>query len=401
MYKFPPPMLNKTIPITFITLLIYITSAFSQDSLITTLAKKNVSDLSATPNGFSGIGWDKIIARASKSDNVLVGEDHFTNEIPFFVTKLSNQIKFDNFFCEIDPFTAKIFQTKLKTLPTESLNKYVSAYGNTFSFYAFEPEFDLLKRLVKNDVKIYGTDQILLVADRLICSELLKTTNNLRAKELYQLISNQSKKHFDDFLKDQKNPFYMYTSEYEKNIEELSKLKLSDKELKIIDALKLTAKIYKSGNNHLRIQLMKNQLMEVYGDWRNKKNLFKFGANHMSKGQSPLEIYDIGNLVNNISDSQYKESLHLMIIGKSGVQASPFKGFAAEKIDENTGMLKSLKPFFQLVDGKTWKCFDLSPIKKAVDSGKIKITDTTLLSILNGFDLLVVIPEVTASTFIK
>ncbi|MES2651875.1 MAG: hypothetical protein V4663_09045 [Bacteroidota bacterium] len=394
-------MLKKTILITFITSFINLTFTLAQDSLITTIAKNNVSDFSITPNGFSGTGWNKIIARVNKSNNVLIGEDHFTNEIPFFVTKIASQIKFDNFFCEIDPFTAKLFQTKLKTLATESLKKYVSAYSNTFSFYAFEPEFDLLKQLVKSDVKIYGTDQILLVADRLICSELSQTTKNPRAKALYELISNQSKKHFEDFLKDQKNSFYMYTTEYERNIEELSKLKLSAQELKIINALKLTAKIYKSGDHHLRIQLMKNQLMEVYNDWHNKKNLFKFGANHVLKGQSLLEIYDIGNLVNNISDSQYKESLHLMVIGKSGLQASPFKGFPSEKIDENTGMLKSLKPFFQLVDGKTWKCFDLSPIKKAVDNGKVKITDTTLLRVINGFDLLVVIPEVTASEFVK
>lgn len=394
-------MFKKIILITFITSFLNITSILAQDSLITTIAKNNVSDFSITPNGFSGTGWDKIIAQVNKSDNVLVGEDHFTNEIPFFVTKIASQIKFDNFFCEIDPFTAKLFQTKLKTLAAESLKKYVSAYGNTFSFYAFEPEFDLLKQLVKSDVKIYGTDQILLVADRLICAELSQTTKNPHAKAWYELISNQSKKHFDDFLKDQKNPFYMYTTEYDKNIEELSKLKLSAQELKIINALKLTAKIYKSGDHHLRIQLMKNQLMEVYNDWYKKKNLFKFGANHVSKGQSLLEIYDIGNLVNNISDSQYKKSLHLMVVGKSGLQASPFKGFPSERIDENTGMLKSLKPFFKLVDGKTWKCFDLSPIKKAVDDGKIKITDHTLLRIINGFDLLVVIPEVTASAFVK
>ncbi len=394
-------MIKKTVLITLVISFLNLSVTLAQDSLVTAIAKTNVSSFTQTSSGFTGAGWDKIITRANKSNDVMVGEDHFTNEIPFFVSKLAAQVKFDNFFCEIDPFTAKLFQSKIKTLSVEALKKYTATYGNTFSFYAFEPEFNLLQQLVKSNVQIYGTEQILLVADRLLCSELLKTTKNPRAKELYQLISDQSKKHFDNFLKDQHNPFYMYTPEYDKNIEELSKLKLSPRELKIIDALKLTAKIYKSQNNHLRIQLMKNQLMEVYKDWYTKKNLFKYGANHMAKGEGLLNIYDTGNLVNNIADSQFKESLHLMIIGKSGTQASPFQGFPAQKLEENKGTLKSLKPFFNLVDNKEWKCFDLLPIKEAIAEGKIKVTDIALLRVIKGFDLLIVIPEVSASAFVK
>jgi hypothetical protein len=191
------------------------------------------------------------------------------------------------------------------------------------------------------------------------------------------------------------------TEDFDKKIAELSALKLSPEEKKIIEALKLTAKIYKSRSHHLRIQLMKNQLMEHYNEWVGKKNLYKYGANHASKGESLLEIYDIGNLVNNVADSQFTNSLHLMIVGKSGTQASPFQGFPSEKVDPNTGSLKSLNPFFKLVEGNEWQCFDMVPIREAINSGKIKVTDVKLLRIIKGFDILVVIPEVTAAQFPK
>ncbi|RZL19864.1 MAG: hypothetical protein EOO96_25640, partial [Pedobacter sp.] len=319
----------------------------AQDSLITVLAKKNQTSFIKENNHFKGLGWEKILDQAKKSSNVMIGEEHFTNEIPWFVSKIAEQIKFDNFFCEIDPFSAHIVEQKVKTLSPDALKKYTADYGNTFSFYAFEAEFDLLKQLIKNNTNILGTDQILLVADRLICNELMQTTKNKRAKEIYQVIRDQSKNHFAAFLKDQKNPFYLYTDDFEKNITELSTLVLSSKEKKIIEALKLTVKIYKSGSHHLRVQLMKNQLMENYNDWVNKKNLYKYGANHVSKGEGLLEIFDIGNLVNNIADSQFTNSLHIIIVGKSGLQASPFQGFPAEKIDEDACSLKSLKPFLK------------------------------------------------------
>lgn len=393
-------MFKKIIALTT-TPLILASVAFAQDSLITALAQKNQTSFVKEANHFKGLGWDKILDQAKKSSNVMVGEEHFTNEVPFFVSKLAEQIKFDNFFCEIDPFTAHIFEQKIKTLSADALKKYTADYGNTFSFYAFESEFDLLKQLIKNNTNIRGTDQILLVADRLICNELMQTTKNKRAKAIYEAIRDQSKNHFAAFLKDQKNPFYLYTDDFEKKITELATLPLSPNEKKIIAALKLTAKIYKSQNHHLRIQLMKNQLMERYSEWANKKNLYKYGANHAAKGESLLQIFDIGNLVNNVADSQFTNSMHVIIVGKSGLQASPFPGFPAEKIDENSGILKSLKPFLKLVQNNEWQCLDMLPLREAISSGKIKVTDVRLLRIIKGFDLLVVIPEVTAAQFPK
>lgn len=393
-------MTKKIILLTILIFYIFGQSAaLAQDSLITEFAKINQTSFIREQNQFKGLGWDKIVSLAQKSNNVLIGEDHFTNEIPFFVTKIASQIKFDNFFFEIDPFTAKILQQKLKTLSADALKKYTTDYGNTFSFYAFDLEFELLKQLNKSNTKFQGTDQILLIGDRLICNELMQLTKNPRAKELYKSIRDQSKNNFEAFLKDQKTPFYLYTADFEKKITELSSLKLSNEEQKIISALKLTAKIYKSGDHHLRIQLMKNQLMGVYKEWADKKNLFKFGANHVAKGESLLEIYDIGNLVNNIADSQFANSLHVMIVGKAGFQASPFKGYPAEKIDTTTGMLKALTPFFKLVNGEEWQCFDMIPLRNAIDEGKVKITEARLLRIIKGFDLIIIVPTVTAAKF--
>lgn len=393
--------MKKIIALTLFTSLFFAEFISAQDSLITALAKNNQTSFVKDANQLKGLGWDKIIEKSQKSSNVLIGEEHFTNEIPFFVSKIAAQIKFDNFFCEIDPFTAHIFEQKIKTLPSAALKKYTADYGNTFSFYAFESEFNLLQQLINGNTNIRGTDQILLVADRLICNELMQSTKNKRAKKLYQAIRDESKSHFAAFLKDQKNPFYLYTADFEKKINELSRLKLSVEENQIIAALKLTAKIYKSGSHHLRVQLMKNQLMEDYSHWVNKKNLYKYGANHVSKGESLLDIYDIGNLVSNISDSQFATSLHIMIVGKSGLLASPFEGFPAEKIDENAGSLKSLKPFLKLANGSEWQCFDMVPIRTAIETGKIKVTDVKLLRIIKGYDLLVIVPEVTASQFPK
>ncbi|MEO6639158.1 MAG: hypothetical protein ABIN25_12850 [Ginsengibacter sp.] len=156
--------------------------------------------------------------------------------------------------------------------------------------------------------------------------------------------------------------------------------------------------IYKEQSHHLRVQLIKNQLMKNYTAWGDKKNFFKFGANHLPKSESLLKICDLGNLVNDIADSKFKKSLHIIIVGKAGMQASPFKGFPATKVDENSDDLKVLKPFFSLVTGKDWHCFDMLPLKKALEEKQINCTEG-LRRIINGYDYLVIIPEVTAAEF--
>jgi len=375
----------------------------AQDSLIAEFAKNNVSTFSKNENSFTGSGWEKIIEQAKKSDNVLIGEMHFTNEIPAFFSALTAEIKFDNFFVEIDPYSAKILETKIKTLSAGELKKYRSNYGNTFSFYALEPEFNLLQQSIKSNTKIFGTDQISSVADRLICSELQKTTKSPEAKKIYKIIEDSSKVYFDKFLKSKGSPegfpFYFFTNEFQKNLTDLSALKLSREEISVIESMRLSAKIYQEQSHHLRIQLMKNELMKVYPEWDDKKNLFKYGANHLAKGESLLKIYDIGNVVNNIADSKFKNSLHIMIVGKSGSQGSPFKDFPEQKITENDNYVKPLIPLLKTVNGEDWHCFNMAPLREALEQNKIVVNDVELSRIIEGYDFVIVIPTVTASKF--
>lgn len=375
--------------------------AFPQDALLTDVAKKNITTFSMSGKTFEGKGWDVLVNAIQSSDYVLIGEDHFTNEIPFFVSAISTKIKFDNFFCEIDPFSAKIIESKLKTLSENQLKQYEDELGTTFSFYALAPEFQLLKDFVKAKTAIYGTDQILLVADRLVCNELSQKTKNNRAKEIYKDIAENSRISFSRFLKERKGDFYLLTDNFQKQIMELLSLNLRKEKREIVLALQLTATIYKEQSHHLRIQLMKNNLMNVYQEWKDKKNLFKFGANHLPKGESLLKIYDLGNLVYNIADSQFKKSMHIMIVGKSGMQSSPFKGFEEQLVDENRESLKSLKPLFKAVSTDDWHCFDLLPIRTAVEKGTIKVDDMELYRVIMGYDYVVIIPKVTAATFLE
>lgn len=319
-------LLVLTTSISFLT-----QNSYGQDSLVSALAKKDLTTFSRVNESFTGDGWELLVNLARDSKEVLIGEDHFFNEIPFFVAALSKEVPFDNFFCEIDPYSATIIETNIKERSESDLQLYINEWGETFSFYALEPEFQLLKQLVASNTSLNGLDQILLVSDRLIAHDLKGKTTNAKAKRIYESIEENSKAFFDAFLNEKGETFYMLTETFEDQLDQLLALNLSPSEIEAVEALKMSLKIYKEQNHPLRIQLMKHNLMASYEAWKDQKNLFKFGAVHAAKGESLLKIHDIGNLVHNLADSQFEKSLHLMIVGKSGTQGVPFRGMEEEK----------------------------------------------------------------------
>ena len=141
--------------------------------------------------------------------------------------------------------------------------------------------------------------------------------------------------------------------------------------------------------------------MNNFRVFSNSKNLFKYGAIHMPKGESLLKNYDLGNLISNIAESQFQSSLHIMIIGESGVQGVPFKGMKPQALDVESKDLKHYKIFFDAMDKNEWYVFNTEEILKKAQSKKIKVDNKTLERVLKGYDFLIVIPEVTPSKFMN
>jgi len=347
---------------------------------------------------FVGEGWQLIINETKNAQNLMLGEDHFSNEIPAFTKAIANEIKFDNFYIEVDPYSTKIIENMIHNFNADKKQSFLDTYGDLFSFYSLKPEFDLLEHIALSGTTLLGSDQIVGYSDRLVSMQLLNHTKNDKAKEIYSNIMEQSRVQLDSFLKNPQSPMFMMTPNFDSELEKLSELKLSALENQIIEDLKLSKTIYMEQNHKLRVRLIMNQVMKDYSKWVDAKNLFKYGANHLTRGESFLSNYDIGNLVTNITEANYRESLHIMIVGESGFLGSPFRGFPSNPVDAEKGFYTSyLKPFFNVTEGKDWFVFDLRPLRKEVFRKKLEIQNLNLERTIRGYDLLIIIPEVSAA----
>lgn len=352
--------------------------SYAQTTLMDSLIQKNYSTFKKNNNNtFEGKGWITLQNEINKNNSVLLGELHFTSEIPYFTKAVINNIKFDNYILEIDPYTINTISTKIKSLSPAELDKFRNESGSALSFLQGEAEFDLFKNIHQQNIKLFGADQISLFSDRLLFTELTKQSKNAKAKEIYkQMIANSA-------AYDTKNntTFYLFSDDCMAKMNALSALNLSASEKEQIEALKLSRELYLSRIHPLRVQYMKHLVLEKLPEWKDKKNLFKFGANHMPKGESLMEVFDIGNLVSNIEEANYRKSLHIMLIGKAE--------------GETLADLDQYKSFLTVVKDDNWYAYDLRPLKQAISKKKLKVEDLELERIIKGYDYLVFIPNLT------
>ncbi|MEN5231617.1 hypothetical protein [Sphingobacterium faecium] len=352
--------------------------SYAQTTLMDSLIQKNYSTFKKNNNNtFEGKGWNTLQDEIIKNNSVLLGESHFTNEVPYFTNAIVNNIKFDNYILEIDPYTTNTITKKIKTLSPTELDKFRDESGSALSFLKGETEFDLFKNIVEQNINIYGAEQISLFSDQLLFSELIKQSKNTKAKEIYkQMIANSA-------AYDTKNntTFYLFSDDFVAKMDALSKLNLSANEKEQLKALQLSKELYLNRIHGLRIQYLKHLVIEKLPEWKDKKNLFKYGANHMPKGESLMEVFDLGNLVANIEEANYRKSLHIMITGKEE--------------GETLADLDQYKAFLTVVKDDNWYAFDLRPLKQAISKKQIKVEDLMMERIIKGYDFLVYIPTLT------
>lgn len=367
----------KKIKLLFLTLFIA-NFGYTQTSLMDSLIQKNYYTFKKSNNNtFEGKGWLTLRDEINKNNSVLLGEVHFTNEVPYFTNAVINNIKFDNYILEVDPYTTNTITEKIKSLSSAELDKFRDESGSALSFLQGEAEFDLFKNIVQQNMKLYGAEQISLFSDRLLFSELGKQSGNAKAKEIYkQMIANSA-------AYDTKNntTFYLFSDDFLAKMNALNALSLSTNEKEQLAALKLSRELYLNRIHRLRIQYMKHLVLEKLPEWKDKKNLFKYGANHMPKGESLMEVFDIGNLVSNIEEANYRKSLHIMLIGKEE--------------GKTLADLAQYKYFLAVVKDANWYAYDLRPLKQAISKQKLKVEDLELERVIKGYDYLIFIPNIT------
>ncbi|AMR29292.1 hypothetical protein A0257_20780 [Hymenobacter psoromatis] len=396
-------------------MLIYFLSrrvASAQDSTLTRLIHQNQYALTPQGSQFSGPGWDKLRASIQKSQFVLLGEDHGTAQIPQFAAAVAREFRPAVFVAEVDPYVAQTL-TQLAAqpgLPTA----YARQYPQALCFYDWREEFELIRSLRAQQVRLVGLDQVFLANAAPTYARLASEVKSKTAKAYFQRRATafQARDQANERLgkKD-----YILASQPAAALDSLRTLTQGESPAvrQLVQDYAASYAIYQSqfkgtGGHQERLNLMRRHLLQEFQRYQPattqpvSKMLFKFGDAHLARGLSPItgdDFYDVGNLAQDLAQAQDQTSLHLYVAGRQGSAAISLNPTFPDKIARTYAATDKpkLQLFFAQMSSPAWSVFDLRPARRALTAGTLHLASPGLQRIIQGYDYLVVIPETTAS----
>jgi hypothetical protein len=116
---------------------------------------------------FSGPGWDLIQKEVVSAQLIAVGEDHFTREVPEFISALCDALgpkSLAAMAIEAGPEVARFMQKRLSTdRLAQDMTDLTDRYPDSVAFFNMAEENDLLTHCARvsgrPDFEIWGLDQ--------------------------------------------------------------------------------------------------------------------------------------------------------------------------------------------------------------------------------------------------
>jgi hypothetical protein len=157
---------------------------------------------------------------------------------------------------------------------------------------------------------------------------------------------------------------------------------------------------------------MKAHFRDYYGRARAPgrappKALFKFGANHVKRGRSVTDVFDIGNMASELALMNSSRSFHLLVIAAGTHNAFfPFVGVVADKqkpydpIEAFSFM--DVKPLLAAAAGREgWTLLDVRPLRPLLAARSLGKIERGLEEAIFGYDAVLVMPKAQAATLFE
>ena len=387
---------------------------------------KNRYSLSVQEQSFSGIGAQPLKELLDGAQFVMVGEDHGTAEIPRFVSALCYTLApqgFRTFAVESGPLVTPLLRQSSDSADhIARMADFEKKYPDSTAFFNLQQENDLITQCNKafspnGNFLLWGLDQELMGASGFILERILETHPGINAKAAIQdALKKEAEFHAKAATTGNPTDLYMLSATDE-DVNHITGLLRSEGS---VQAQSLWAQLLESrviyqlnmtqgyDSNRRRALWMKTNFLRYYeqtsqAEKKAPKVLFKFGDWHVYKGFNPLYNNDLGNFVTELADGQHQKAANIIILGVQGPHLR-FAGSGRPYRIDNSKMLDNpdyqfMKPLVDNLATDGWTVFDLRGLRKGFRS--LGAVDASMERLIFGCDMLVLIPEVTASKQIQ
>ncbi len=365
---------------------------------------------------FSGPGWELMLTEGRKSRFFLVGEEHGIAEVPAVVRELFRALQpagYRHLALEISPPIAKVLDETVRG--EDGLQKLTKFYADNPPGVAFYTQREEAELLVAARAAVSDPDPVLwgldyeMMADRVLLDGLRKRAPTGGARAAAEALYQKSAAAFKT-VQDTGNPgaFFSFSNPPEilaalrrawPNPDAESALVIDVLgETLAINRFYATEKYWES--NQRRADLMRRDFLRYWNEksGNEKKEdpprvMFKLGGNHMVRGRSMVEIYDLGNFLSELAAAEGSQAFNVLVVGGAGTEHAIFNPvkLTYEPAPIELAAEKYMQPIVSQILPKNFTLIDLRPLRPLFSAERAKTVDPELMRIVHGYDALLIL----------
>ncbi len=384
-------------------------SLCSQDSLTTEEIRSYSYHFKIDDGKMLGDGAVFLQKEFENSQFVVLGEYHGDAQISNFtnaILPVLSKLNFKYFGVEIGPHSAEMLMNLCKENPTETemilhrfyTTQYQLSKSVAIPFFSNVEDARFLTTALDNDFELFGIDQEGYDAAYFLFDELLRQNKpsvaDGIAKDAYQKLMDENAK---DLKKDD-HPFHEHLLQSKEIELFFSAMDKKNKKVQdIISALKKTWRIFadygirRYDNLQGRADYMKTQFARKYKECQEEqllpKMLLKMGAMHSRKGFTSNNVFDMGNMIEELANVNQTQDLNIAFEFRYFLE----DGVYEDNLDGNSKWTNEMKPLLSLGEKEKWTIIDMRELKR-IWLNERKIIPREILRRIVWNDLIIIPP---------
>ncbi|MFG6109193.1 hypothetical protein [Stenotrophomonas nematodicola] len=295
------------------------------------------SSLTVRPEGFSGPGAAILADAVNASRYVLIGESHFSREIPAFTTNVCRLMApggLTAMAVETGPEAAVAVNARLRAPDREQqIADFLTTHPDVMAFLNSRAEGQTAAdcaAVAGPDFRLWGLDQEFLGVSGYLFEQMLAANPGPLARAQIEALARQERTAVQAALASGSPMDLFLLTATDATLDAAGTAIDKDggeRAKALFAALRETRAIYQASQsgrgdpNGRRARLMKRTLAAHLAEAPQARVLMKFGAYHLYKGYNPLGQRDVGNFVAEHADGEGVQAVNMIVVGAKGVEA--------------------------------------------------------------------------------
>jgi hypothetical protein len=365
----------------------------------------------------SGTGAAVLTDAIAHSHYILIGEDHLSREIPQFTTAICNLTApqgLTGLALEVSPEAAS-FMMRSVAAPDrwQQMVKQTQAYPWSIAFLDSRQEDDMVANCAQAAhnpaFHLWGLDYNFLGSAGWLIDQMLAL--KLGPKAMVALLRLKTDDERDSAAARSTGrtvALFLESPMSESEIQEAQPAIDRDGGVEVqrnFAELTTSYRIYREysldskASDVMRAKLLKanfrDAMAQIPPSEKSGKIIVKFGASHLFKGVNDLHDLNLGNYIAEAAQMEGQDSLHILVLGAGGKVSAFTKYGQPTHIEDDSAatdpQFRWMEPFKAAQLPGQWTLYDL----RALRYKNLGPLDSGLRRILDGYDLLVIVPEFT------